>query len=327
MLEIRKRSLSTFIDKVREEIAKLQDELLLSDNEKLEFGAFINDQYSEELLKEHEDESERLRAEINAKGSMLTKVKEWNKLRKEERELEISVQDPNRFKTMRGLEFLREEKKRKRVEKLKPKIEADLLASLPAWEEENGRPFTANGERVVASIEKAIADKKAAKGAKKQAKLGMGALPPSVKATPAQPARRVVSSTTRTTSNTTRKREAPTPCPLGGNGSMLKRSRIGQPSGMRSASSRPRLGGIPRAAATPTPASGGRAFGQPALGALANGSRPPPTATSATKPPDVFKSRPIIAVKSRKSFKPRSSLAAGLLRGVVEDVPVDEDLY
>lgn len=166
VLEIRKSSLSSFVINVRKEIAALQETLLLSEDEKMEFGAFIDDEYSEELLKEHEDEAERLRAEIEAKGSMLIKVKEWIQLKFDEEELERNAHDPDRFKK-RGSAMLKEEKMRKRVEKLKPKIEAELLNTLPAWEEENGRPFLAFGDRVVDSIENAIAEKEAAKEAKK----------------------------------------------------------------------------------------------------------------------------------------------------------------
>ncbi len=43
--------------------------------------------------------------------------------------------------------LLREEKMRKRVKIQKPKIEAELLKVIPAWEEEHGEPFTINGER------------------------------------------------------------------------------------------------------------------------------------------------------------------------------------
>lgn len=152
--------------------------------------------------------------------------------------------------------------------------------------------------------------------------MGLAPRAASVRATPAQPTRRVASSTVRSMSNTTRKRDAPTPCPPGGNGGTLKRSRIG-PTSTRSASSSARTGGIPRiAAATPTPASGGRKFGQLANGAHANSSRPPVSQS------DVFKSRPIQKPgKRRQSFKPRPSLAAGLLRGVAVDEQDDEDLF
>lgn len=320
MLEKRKMSLSSLVAKVREEISTLQDKLLLSEDEKMSFGAGIDDEYSEELLKEHEDEAARLRAEIGAKSGILAKVKDWTQLEADEKELRKIEGDKDRFKKPKVM--LEEGRLRRRVEKLKPKIEEYLKAALPVWEEKNSRPFLALGNRVLDSIDAKI-QKEVAKEEKRQAKNGFASRPASVRATPAQSARRDFSGTMRTVSNTTRKRDAPTPCPPGGNGSTLKRSRIAQPSATRSNSSRVRPGGHSRYAATPTPASGGgRGFGRPALGALANGVRPPVTQS------DPFKSRPI-STKRRQSFKPRPSYAAGLLRGVVEDPPEadDEDLF
>ena len=52
---------------------------------------------------------------------MLPKVKEWHALLLEEEELERTANDPNRFK-MRGAAMLREEKMRKRVQILKPRV-------------------------------------------------------------------------------------------------------------------------------------------------------------------------------------------------------------
>lgn len=322
MLEIRKNSLSSLVETVREEIAALQTKLFFSEDEKLEFGAYISNDFSEELLQEHEDEASRLRAEVNAKGGLLAKVNEWIQLENDETELEKLMAASDRFTRPKAM--LEEERLRKRVERRKPALEEKLVATLSKWEEENGRPFLARGERVVDTIQNAKVAKETARADKKRDRMGLAQRHASDKATPAQPARRVPSSTMRSASNTTRKREAPTPCPPGGNGSTLKRSRIAQPSASRSTSSRARAGGIPRHAATPTPASGGgRGFGRPALGPLVNGSRPPVTQSS-----DPFKSRPISA-KRRQSFKPRPSLAAGLLRGVVEDPPEadDEDLF
>lgn len=94
---------------------------MMSEEEKAEFGAFIDDNYTEELLERHEEESTRLRAEVEVRGRMLPKVKEWISIKAEEEELERSAQDPNRFKKC-GTAMLREEKMRKRVEKLKPKV-------------------------------------------------------------------------------------------------------------------------------------------------------------------------------------------------------------
>lgn len=94
---------------------------MMSDGEKADFGSFIDDNYTEELLEEHEAEAERLRTEVELRGPMLPRVKEWIALKADEEELERSAQDPNRFKK-RGSAMLREEKMRKRVEKLKPKV-------------------------------------------------------------------------------------------------------------------------------------------------------------------------------------------------------------
>lgn len=119
--EIRKSSLSDFVLKTRKEIDALQEGLMMSDEEKAEFSAFIDDNYTEELLEKHEEEASRLRAEVELRGPMLPKVKEWISIKADEEELERSAQDPNRFKK-RGSAMLREERMRKRVEKLKPKV-------------------------------------------------------------------------------------------------------------------------------------------------------------------------------------------------------------
>ncbi|WVR03767.1 hypothetical protein IAU60_000762 [Kwoniella sp. DSM 27419] len=210
LLEIRRASLSSFIENVRKEIDALQTELMMSDEERGEFGPYIDDDYSEELLHLHEVEIERLREEVELKASILPKVREWHALVRDEEELERTANDPNRFK-MRGGAMLREEKLRKRVGILKPKIENDLLTSLPVWEEEHGRPFLVSGERVIAKIQDEREAKEAAKEAKKRAKQGLApskTLPP--RQTPG-PAPRTVSGSTISRPS---KREAPTPTPL-----------------------------------------------------------------------------------------------------------------
>ncbi|GMK59590.1 hypothetical protein CspeluHIS016_0801960 [Cutaneotrichosporon spelunceum] len=334
MLEKRKASLSTFIINVRKEIGQLQDELLLSDDEKAQFGAFINDEYSEELLEEHEEEAARLRALLETSSVHLARVKEWLAIKADEEELERSAADPNRFKK-RGTAMLQEERMRKRVEKRKPKIEADLLASLPSWEEEHGRPFLARGERVVDIIQDALAAKEAAREAKKRAKLGLGpATAPRARATPAigsrsQPA-------------TLRKRELPTPCSAGGSTSKRPRvigarfpsglasrsvsgtsARSVSGSGARPASSMSLRGSTRQVDETPT-ASAARRFGAPA------GSRANALVPRQQDRADVFKTPGKTPGRTpRKSFKPRRSIAGGLLAGrfVLAEADEDDDMF
>ena len=108
--------------------------LMLSEAEK-DFGPFIDgmplrhrrteltetDEYTEDLLHAHEEEAERLRAEVESKATLLPKVKEWHGLKLDEEELERLASDPNRF-SARGGAMLREEKLRKRVGILLPKV-------------------------------------------------------------------------------------------------------------------------------------------------------------------------------------------------------------
>jgi len=85
------------------------------------------DDYTEELLLAHEEEAERLRAEVESKASLLPKVREWHALKLDEDELERNANDPNRF-SARGGAMLREEKLRKRVGILLPKVSKQLDA-------------------------------------------------------------------------------------------------------------------------------------------------------------------------------------------------------
>jgi protein regulator of cytokinesis 1 len=147
-------------------------------------------------LHEHEQEVERLREEVESKATILPKVREWAAVMADEEELEKSMKDPNRF-SARGGAMLREEKLRKRVAVLKPKVsscddgpceqggcwldfedtsrsfadtaqlENELLNLLPAWEAESGRPFMRRGQRVADMIHDAREAKVAAVEAKK----------------------------------------------------------------------------------------------------------------------------------------------------------------
>ncbi|WWC87953.1 uncharacterized protein L201_002853 [Kwoniella dendrophila CBS 6074] len=227
LLELRRSSLSSFIENTRKEIDVLQTELMLSDDERAEFGAFIDDDYSEELLHLHEEEINRLKEEVESKSALLPRVREWHALVRDEEELERSANDPNRFK-MRGGAMLKEEKMRKRVAVLKPKIETELLSMLPEWEETNGRPFLVSGERVITKIEEEKEAKEAAKEAKKRAKQGLApAKIVSSRQTPAPNPRSAPGSVLHTM-----KRSAPTPTPMGTQ--QNKRARLIPGTGMTS---------------------------------------------------------------------------------------------
>ncbi len=80
---------------------------------------------SEDILTQHETYLNALQAEWDLKSPVISKVQEWFSLAAEETELENRMHDPNRFKKG-GAAMLQEEKMRKRVNLLKPKVCSSL---------------------------------------------------------------------------------------------------------------------------------------------------------------------------------------------------------
>lgn len=186
MLELKRERMSTFIESARQDIVKLWDDLMVGDDERADFAPFVDgmidgfsfpnttdptaDEHTEELLTIHEDEIRRLKEERRLKAPLIASVRRYFDICEEQKELALAAADQTRL-LGRGPRdpgrLLREEKMRKRVSKEKPRVsnfskrytvtdalndsfstqlEQDLLTSIPAWEEETGRPFLVHGE-------------------------------------------------------------------------------------------------------------------------------------------------------------------------------------
>ncbi|KAJ7176713.1 microtubule associated protein [Mycena filopes] len=151
MLELKRERMGTFVASAREEIDKLWDELMVGDEERRGWIPYFDDEHTEELLTIHEDEIKRLKEEKRMKAPLLAGIKRYFDICEEEKELAASASDQTRL-LGRGRDpgrLLREEKMRKRVSKEKPRLEQDLLTSIPAWEHEAGRPFLVHGQSIL----------------------------------------------------------------------------------------------------------------------------------------------------------------------------------
>ncbi|KAI0826615.1 microtubule associated protein-domain-containing protein [Trametes gibbosa] len=148
MLELKRERMGSFIENARTEIAKLWDELMVGDEERADFAPLVDDEHTEELLTLHEEEIRRLKDERRMKGPLLTSVKKYFDILDDEKELAAAASDQSRL-LGRGPRdpgrLLREEKMRKRVTKEKPRLEQDLIVSIPAWEAQTGRAFLVHG--------------------------------------------------------------------------------------------------------------------------------------------------------------------------------------
>ncbi|KAI0313957.1 microtubule associated protein-domain-containing protein [Amylostereum chailletii] len=175
MLELKRERMSTFVENARAEIERLWEELMVGEDERADFVPFYDDEHTEELLIIHEDEIKRLKEERMMKAHLLASIRKYFEICDEEKELASAASDQSRL-LGRGPRdpgrLLREEKMRKRVRKEKPRLEQDLLASIPAWEAEAGRPFQVHGE----SLLQILLEASAANGKEnKQAKPGQRA--------------------------------------------------------------------------------------------------------------------------------------------------------
>lgn len=144
MLELKREKMSTFIESARQEIAKLWDELMVSEDERAGFAPFADgkhveisqivcklrrmiclDEHTEELLAIHEEEIRRLKEERKLKGPLLKSIQKWFDICQDEKELAAAAADQTRLLGRGSRDpgrLLREEKMRKRVTKEKPRV-------------------------------------------------------------------------------------------------------------------------------------------------------------------------------------------------------------
>ncbi|KAJ7049425.1 microtubule associated protein [Mycena amicta] len=143
MLELKRERMGTFIQSAREEIEKLWDELMVGDEERRDWTPFFDDEHTEDLLTVHEDEIKRLKEEKRVKAPLLASIRRSSLLPRRTK-ADCSDVDPG----IPG-RLLREEKMRKRVSKEKPRLEQDMLSTIPAWEHETGRTFLVHGQSIL----------------------------------------------------------------------------------------------------------------------------------------------------------------------------------
>ncbi|KAI9511990.1 microtubule associated protein-domain-containing protein [Russula earlei] len=174
MLELKRERMTAFVENARGEIAKLWDELLIGEEGRGGFTPYFDDEHTEELLLLHEEKIKRLKEERRTKAHLLPSVRKYFDICEEEKELANAASDQSRL-LGRGPRdpgrLLREEKMRKRVRKEKPRLEQDLLTSIPAWEAEAGHPFLVHGESMLQILLSAAgaADKENRRGGKARA--------------------------------------------------------------------------------------------------------------------------------------------------------------
>ncbi|GAA5873828.1 hypothetical protein JCM3774_000695 [Rhodotorula dairenensis] len=196
MLALKRTNMSVFIQRERGTMTELWDRLYTSYPQRLvEFPAYsisveptkvwnaahgcdelvVSDNVSEELLAAHERERERLEKEVEDAGPMLDRLARYFAIVDLKKQLEAAASDPSRLtdKSRGAAQRLAQEAKdRVRVDREKPKLEAELRRLIPQWEAAHGRPFLVNGVSFIEGLDDQIRAEEQEKENRKRAKLG-----------------------------------------------------------------------------------------------------------------------------------------------------------
>uniref|UniRef100_A0A8C5N7E4 Protein regulator of cytokinesis 1-like n=1 Tax=Gouania willdenowi TaxID=441366 RepID=A0A8C5N7E4_GOUWI len=137
---------------LRAQINQMWDRCLISSEQRGEFGAYVSEDFTEDLLCEHEAELQRLQLLFEEHRQMFEGVQRWEEHWSLYLELERKASDPSRF-TNRGGNLLREEKQRAELHKSLPKLEKQLKAQIEQWEQQQSREFLVNGKKFLQHVE------------------------------------------------------------------------------------------------------------------------------------------------------------------------------
>ncbi|KAJ9613040.1 Microtubule bundling protein [Cladophialophora chaetospira] len=158
--ELKRQNLHLFVEDARVRLQELWDALYFSEEEMLDFTPAFSDVYSDALLSAHEAEIERLTTLKEQRAPILAMVEKYKSIIADREALAQSANDASRLmlKPQKGEKrdpgkLLREEKMRKRIAKELPKVIAELTKVLQKYEDDYGRPFQIQGERLLDDLE------------------------------------------------------------------------------------------------------------------------------------------------------------------------------
>ncbi len=158
--ELKRQNLHLFVEDTRVRLQDLWDALYFSEEEMLDFTPAFSDVYSDALLSAHEAEIERLTTLKDQRAPILAMVEKFKSIIADRESLAQSANDASRLmlKPQKGEKrdpgkLLREEKMRKRIAKDLPKVIAELTKVLQKYEDDYGRPFQIQGERLLDDLE------------------------------------------------------------------------------------------------------------------------------------------------------------------------------
>nr|XP_028561451.1 protein regulator of cytokinesis 1 isoform X2 [Podarcis muralis] len=144
--ELKFQNIRNVVEATRAELADYWDKCFYGDEQRRAFYPYYEDDFTEELLQQHEEEVSRLKQCYERHQELFESIHKWEKNWRLFQELERKATDPSRF-TNRGGNLLKEEKLRAKLQKTLPKLEEELKGRVELWEQEQEQAFLVNGQR------------------------------------------------------------------------------------------------------------------------------------------------------------------------------------
>ncbi|XP_033022568.1 protein regulator of cytokinesis 1 isoform X2 [Lacerta agilis] len=144
--ELKFQNIRNVVEATRAELADYWEKCFYGDEQRRAFSPYYEDDFTEELLQQHEEEVSRIKQCYERHQELFESIHKWEKNWRLFQELERKATDPSRF-TNRGGNLLKEEKLRAKLQKTLPKLEEELKGCVELWEQEQEQAFLVNGQR------------------------------------------------------------------------------------------------------------------------------------------------------------------------------------
>nr|XP_046249251.1 protein regulator of cytokinesis 1-like isoform X2 [Scatophagus argus] len=152
-LEVLKmHSMKSVIEAIRTEMALFWEKCFYSQEQRQAFVPYYADDFTEELLNQHEAEVKTLEKYYEDHRELFEGVTKWQENWTVYLELDKKANDPSRFNN-RGGNLLKEEKQRADLQKSLPKLEKSLKAQIDVWEQQHGKEFLVNGQKFLEYVQ------------------------------------------------------------------------------------------------------------------------------------------------------------------------------
>ncbi|XP_048360591.1 protein regulator of cytokinesis 1-like isoform X2 [Sphaerodactylus townsendi] len=152
-LEVQKKEqLKDLTLKVRQQLDSYWQQCFYSDEQRAAFQPFFSDNFTEDLLSQHDQELLKMKSMFENNKLMYNGVHQWTATWDRFIELEKKSTDPSRLLN-RGGTLLKDERERSKLQRQLVKLSEDLKKSIENWEKENGCDFLVNSKRFSETID------------------------------------------------------------------------------------------------------------------------------------------------------------------------------